>query len=228
MAETDVYEMAPFRALYTYKAKPGCVDALQEVLMEAAEAVRNDPGMIGLTLARSIIHSEGFIIFSRWEDRVTLMECFHRHSDTGLVKRISDQCEHYSLDVLAADDPEGALAPAPGRGGGVIASRLAMPLPEYRAEAKTLMEKRSAVALAAPGCVWVQGNVHADRDDYLYLATGWESRAALEATLEEYPLPAEWSDVGTRTRAASLDMLEPLLEIAPDRLSAPADAQAHR
>lgn len=218
---------AAARALYTYTARAGRAEALRDVLIEACHAVRNDPGMRGLTLARSINHPDGFIVFSRWSDRLTLTECFVKHRDSGLTGRIAAECATYSLDVLVPDDPPGALPPSPDRMGAVIASRLSVPRPAHVAEARALMRARADVARSAKGCLWVQASVHADRDDYLFLCTGWESRDALAAALEEYPLPQDWHDPGRMARLATLDLLEPILEIVPDRLS-PAGEQDRR
>ena len=207
-----------FRALYTYKALPGQHAALEALLVEACHAVRNDRGMMGLTLARSTEFVGGFIVFSRWEDRVTLSECFMEHRDSGLVGRISDLCEVFSLDVFVPHDPAGAVHPAPGREGGAIASRLFLPRPEHVAQARLMLEDRAALACTAQGCLWVRAHVHADRADCFHLLTGWDSRASLDRALKDYTLPFDWLDPRDKVKAVALDILETVLEIVPDRL----------
>ena len=214
-----------FRALYTYKAFPGQHAALEAVLIEACHAVRNDPGIIGLTLARSTQFEGGFIVFSRWEDRVSLSECFTLHRDSGLVRRIEVHCEVFSLDVFVPHDPEGAAHPMPGREGAVIASRLFLPRPENVAGALAVMEDRARLAEASKGCLWVQAHVHADRDDCFQLLTGWDSRASLEAVLRGNVLAPDWQNPRDKFRAVAMDIFEPVLEIMPDRLVPDAPAR---
>lgn len=212
-----------FRALYTYKAFPGHHAALEAVLIEACHAVRNDPGIIGLTLARSTEFNGGYIVFSRWEDRLSLSECFILHRDSGLVGRIAEHCEVFSLDVFVPHDPEGAAHPVPGREGAVMTSRLFLPRPDNVDSARALLEDRARLAQGAAGCLWVQAHVHADRDDCFHLLTGWDSRASLDAALQEYRMATDWQDPRDKVKAVALDILEPVLEIMPDRLM-PADA----
>ena len=211
-------QTAPFRALYTFKAHRGHENALCDLLVEAGHRLCEDPGIRGLTLARSVNRGDGFMVFSRWEDQASLTRCLAKHRIRTLTRRIASHSAHYSFDLLAADDPPGTPGPALHGAGGVFASQLALPLRAHVKTAKALMDMHSRRAQVAPGCLMVRASVHSKRDDFFHLWTSWESRAAFDLEMKDFPIAGKWHHPGEKGGVAALDVLEPILNVVATRL----------
>lgn len=167
------------------------------------------------------------MLTSRWTDRAALTACY-RHSDQiGWIARISHLCDHVGFDVLYSCDPPGARGPAPDRAGAVIVSCVMIPDQHHVADVRALVQVRSDLLQREPGCMWMEASTHADRRDYFQYCSGWESRDAWDRAAEKLALPYDRDDLSHLLRAASFDLLDPVIEIAPDTGAVPATASGH-
>ncbi len=206
----------PFRVLCVYRAYPGRERQLEDALVAACTTIRNDEGLVGLTLARSVEISGGFQMLMRWKGRQNLTGSYVTRQGKGLMKTLTGHCDSVAFDVLVPCDPTGAQGPAPDRIGKFMVTRVAILKPQHVTAARHVMEARTRLVQSASGCLWVMGNTHADRGDFLFYASGWESRLAWETACQELDLPKAWADVVGLSTAVSLDLLEPILDLAPD------------
>jgi len=207
-----------FRVLCVYRAHPGHEAELEDALVAACTTIRNDAGLVGLTLLRSIEIRGGFQMLMRWEDRHALTESFLARQQEGLTETASVHCASIGFDVLVPCDPPGAQGPTPDRIGTFMVSRIAIPLPQHVDAARAVMDGRTRLVQSHPGCLWAMNNTHADRADFLHSCSGWDSRLAWEIACQELGLPNAWTDVIGMSDAVALDLLEPILELVPDRL----------
>lgn len=216
-----------FRALAVQRARPGQETALWDHLVIECHRARACSGFVGLTLAHSMDHPGGFLVLSRWKDRMSLSRCLIARAGRDNTAAITALCDTTSLDVLVPTDPPGAAMPTPGVGGGLFVSRVALPQTQHVQAAREVMDTRTRLVRTAPGCLWVMGNLHADRSEFLYSCSGWESRAAWDAAQPDMLVPDAWTTIGGMLDTVTFDLMKPLLELGPDGgVSAPG-APAH-
>jgi len=194
-----------FRAFSVFQAVKGAEAALEDALVSACRAIAGDPGLIGITIARSLDTPGGFLVTSRWPDRSALTACYRHTDQIGWIARISHLCDHVGFDVLYSCDPPGARAPAPDRAGAVIVSCVLISDLHHVADVRALVQVRADLLQQQPGCVWMEAS-----------ARGWESREAWDRAAAKLSLPYDRDDLSHLLRGASFDVLDPVVEIGPD------------
>ena len=100
-----------------------------------------------------------------------------------------------------------------------MVARIAIPLTLHIAAACEAMGARTRLLQAYPGCLWGTDNPRSDRGDFPFSCSGWESRLAWGTANQDLDLPNLWTDLTGMFNAVSLDLLEPILELVPDRLA---------
>ncbi len=208
-----------YRAVSVFQAIRGSDAALEHALVSACRAIAGDPGLIGITIARSQDTPGGFLVTSRWPDRSALTACY-RHTDRiGWIGRISELCDHVGFDVLYSCDPPGARAPAPDRPGAVIVSCVMIPDRHHVADVRALLGVRADLLQQEPGCVWMEASAHADRSDFFQYCSGWDSRDDRDRAAGKLSLPYDRDDLSHVLRGASFDVLDPVAEMGPDTMA---------
>jgi quinol monooxygenase YgiN len=210
-----------YRAFYGFQAREGQEDALEEALAMSSIAIRNDPGLIGLTLARSLLEDGLYVVISRWGSRAFLEACLENGRRVGITDRIVARCSEIKFDIFMPHDPPGTHGPVPGHLDWVLATRIMQPFPDDVDECRTLLEDRCLRIRYADGCLWAQGNVHADHPDFMMLCAAWENREAVDAILHGIGVPDAWNDPFKLKTPVTLNLFQPLLELVPDAVSAP-------
>lgn len=210
-----------FRALAVQRARRGQEAAVRDLLVAECHRARACTGFLGLILAQSIDHPGGFKILSRWKDRLSLSRSLNVRAARENTARITALCDTLTFDVLAPQDPACALFPARGLQAGLFVSRVAMPLPQHVDAARKVMDARTQLVQTAPGCLWVMGNLHADRPEFLYSCSAWESRAAWDAAQTDLLLPNAWATLWGMLDAVAFDLMDPLLVLEPDGADVP-------